>query len=75
MNLVKVVENIRNNFVRTITPRFENDALKFEATLGNDAKEMVSDEWLKENFCTLYNFYYKELHDEENHDTELELPE
>eukprot|EP00957_Ditylum_brightwellii_P041116 3112532-Ditylum_brightwellii.AAC.1 len=36
---------------------------------------MVSDEWLKENFCTLYTIYYDELYDEENLGTELDLPE
>eukprot|EP00957_Ditylum_brightwellii_P022813 1720934-Ditylum_brightwellii.AAC.1 len=66
-NLVKVIENMRNNYVWTITPKLENDVLKSKATLGNGAKEKVSDEWLKENYCTLYNYYYKELHDPENH--------
>eukprot|EP00957_Ditylum_brightwellii_P019564 1475653-Ditylum_brightwellii.AAC.1 len=36
---------------------------------------MVSDEWLKENFGTLYNYYYKELHYPKNCGTELDLPE
>eukprot|EP00957_Ditylum_brightwellii_P110878 8457001-Ditylum_brightwellii.AAC.1 len=36
---------------------------------------MVSDEWLKENFCTLYNYFYQELHDMDNIGTELDLPE
>eukprot|EP00957_Ditylum_brightwellii_P170480 12976665-Ditylum_brightwellii.AAC.1 len=65
-NLVKVIENMRNNFVQTITPKLEDDVLNFEAKLGNGAKEMVSDEWLKEIFCTLFNYFDQELHDEEN---------
>eukprot|EP00957_Ditylum_brightwellii_P152228 11589773-Ditylum_brightwellii.AAC.1 len=36
---------------------------------------MVSDEWLKENFCTFYNYFYKDLHDKENIGTKLDLPE
>eukprot|EP00957_Ditylum_brightwellii_P144716 11024446-Ditylum_brightwellii.AAC.1 len=36
---------------------------------------MVSNEWSKENFCTLYNYFYKELHDTDNIGTKLDLPE
>eukprot|EP00957_Ditylum_brightwellii_P191788 14600368-Ditylum_brightwellii.AAC.1 len=74
-NLVKVIENVQNNHVQTITPTMVDGVLKFRATLGNGAKEMVSDKWLKENFCTLYNYFYDELHDEENHGTKLDLSE
>ena len=74
-NLVSVIENTRKNFVKSIKPAFEKSELKFESTLENGAKVMVSDEWLKENFCTLYTIYYNTLHDEANLDTELDLPE
>eukprot|EP00957_Ditylum_brightwellii_P197553 15050673-Ditylum_brightwellii.AAC.1 len=74
-NLVKVVENFRNNSVQTIKPTMVDDVSKFKATLGNVAQEMVSDDWLKENFCTLHNSFYKDLHDKENLDTKLDLPE
>eukprot|EP00957_Ditylum_brightwellii_P003529 267287-Ditylum_brightwellii.AAC.1 len=74
-NLVKVIENVQNNDVQTITPTMEDGVLKFQATLGNGAQEMVTDEWLKENFCSLYNCFYKEFHDKENIDTKLDLPE
>eukprot|EP00957_Ditylum_brightwellii_P176630 13453252-Ditylum_brightwellii.AAC.1 len=40
----KVVKNIQNNYVQTITPIMEDQVLKFQAILGNDAKEMVSHE-------------------------------
>eukprot|EP00957_Ditylum_brightwellii_P025780 1949938-Ditylum_brightwellii.AAC.1 len=43
-NLLKIIENVQNNYVQTITPNLENGVLKFEATLGIGAKEMVSDE-------------------------------
>eukprot|EP00957_Ditylum_brightwellii_P010292 778219-Ditylum_brightwellii.AAC.1 len=36
---------------------------------------MVSDECLKESVCTLYSYFYKELHDRENIVTKLDLPE
>eukprot|EP00957_Ditylum_brightwellii_P072628 5518695-Ditylum_brightwellii.AAC.1 len=61
-NLVKAIENVWNKYVQTITPTMEDGVLKFQDTLGNGAKEMVSDDCLKENFCTLYNYFYKELH-------------
>eukprot|EP00957_Ditylum_brightwellii_P151149 11509076-Ditylum_brightwellii.AAC.1 len=53
----------------------ENDVLKFQNTLSNGAKEMVSDKWLKENFSTVYIYCYKDLHDPLNIGTELDLPE
>eukprot|EP00957_Ditylum_brightwellii_P014407 1084429-Ditylum_brightwellii.AAC.1 len=74
-NLVQVIKNIQNNYVKTITPTMEDNVLKFHATLGNGAQEMVTDEWLKENFCTLYNYFYKDLHDEDNVHTKLDLPD
>eukprot|EP00957_Ditylum_brightwellii_P122236 9321580-Ditylum_brightwellii.AAC.1 len=51
-DLVKVIENVQNNYVQTIKPIMVDGVLKFEATLGNCAQEMVSDKWLKENVCT-----------------------
>eukprot|EP00957_Ditylum_brightwellii_P104011 7924805-Ditylum_brightwellii.AAC.1 len=51
-NIVKVIKSMQNNFVQTITPKLEDGVLKFEATLGNGTKEMVSDEWLKGNIGT-----------------------
>eukprot|EP00957_Ditylum_brightwellii_P184724 14069411-Ditylum_brightwellii.AAC.1 len=74
-NPVKVVKNIQNNYVQSIKPTMVDDVLKFQAILQNGVQEMVSIEWLMENFCTLYNCFYKELHDKENLDTELDLPE
>eukprot|EP00957_Ditylum_brightwellii_P077760 5909277-Ditylum_brightwellii.AAC.1 len=39
-NLVKVIENMRNNYVQTTKPNMVDGVLKFEATLGNGAQEM-----------------------------------
>eukprot|EP00957_Ditylum_brightwellii_P149516 11386037-Ditylum_brightwellii.AAC.1 len=52
-NLVRIIENVRNNYVQTIKPTMVDGVLKFETTLGNGAQEMASDEWLKKNFSTL----------------------
>eukprot|EP00957_Ditylum_brightwellii_P008077 612508-Ditylum_brightwellii.AAC.1 len=38
--LVKAIENVRNNYVQIITPKLEDGVLKFQATLGDGAKEM-----------------------------------
>eukprot|EP00957_Ditylum_brightwellii_P103081 7855394-Ditylum_brightwellii.AAC.1 len=74
-NLVQVVNNVWNTYAQTITLTMVDKVLKFQSTLGNGAQEMVSDEWLNENFCTLYKDFYKDLHDEVNIDTKLDLPE
>eukprot|EP00957_Ditylum_brightwellii_P031233 2367482-Ditylum_brightwellii.AAC.1 len=74
-NLVQVIKNVQKNYVRTIIPTKVDGVLKFQATLGNGAKEMVRDEWLKENFCTMYNYVYNDLHDQANVGTNLDLPE
>eukprot|EP00957_Ditylum_brightwellii_P134387 10245004-Ditylum_brightwellii.AAC.1 len=42
-NLAKDIENVQNNYVQTIKPTMVDDVLKFEATLGNGAQEIGSD--------------------------------
>eukprot|EP00957_Ditylum_brightwellii_P201485 15325856-Ditylum_brightwellii.AAC.1 len=39
-NLVQVVKNIQNNYVKAITPTMVDEVLNFQATLGNGAQEM-----------------------------------
>eukprot|EP00957_Ditylum_brightwellii_P105241 8021678-Ditylum_brightwellii.AAC.1 len=39
-DLVQVIKNVQKNCVKTITPTKIDGVLKFQATLGNGAKEM-----------------------------------
>eukprot|EP00957_Ditylum_brightwellii_P196232 14951828-Ditylum_brightwellii.AAC.1 len=51
-NLVQIIKNTEKNYVNTIMPTKDYGELKLKATLGNGAKEIVADDWLKENFST-----------------------
>eukprot|EP00957_Ditylum_brightwellii_P210759 15365357-Ditylum_brightwellii.AAC.1 len=57
VGMSEAIKSVQNTYVKTITPTKVDKVLKFQATLGNGTQEMDSDEWLKENFCTLYNYF------------------
>eukprot|EP00957_Ditylum_brightwellii_P068568 5205953-Ditylum_brightwellii.AAC.1 len=74
--LVKVIKNVHNNYVKAICPFREDDRkLKFKGILGNGTTELITEEWLKENFSSIYTVYFDELHDENYLDFELAVSE
>eukprot|EP00957_Ditylum_brightwellii_P083857 6373642-Ditylum_brightwellii.AAC.1 len=44
VGMSEVIKNVKNNYVNTITPAMVDKVLKIQATLGNGAQEIVSDE-------------------------------